>query len=224
MSNPTPRLPFAPQAVIFDMDGLMLDSETVCRAVWQRAIAEQGFALSDAMYLDFVGRRTADCEGMMEARFGPGFARPTFQARAADLWHAHVRAHGLAHKPGLHELLATLERLGIPKAVATSTVRAEALVSLGALFGRFAALAAGDEVRNGKPAPDIFLLAAERVGADPARCLALEDSEAGTIAATAAGMAAIIVPDLKQPSPAVAARALAVLPSLHEVTALLCRT
>jgi beta-phosphoglucomutase-like phosphatase (HAD superfamily) len=100
-------------------------------------------------------------------------------------------------------------------------VRAEALVSLGPLFARFTALAAGDEVPNGKPAPDIFLLAAERLDADPTRCLALEDSEAGTIAATAAGMAAIIVPDLKQPSPEVAARALAVLPSLREVAAML---
>jgi HAD superfamily hydrolase (TIGR01509 family) len=216
-----PRLPFAPQAVIFDMDGLMLDSETVCRAVWRRAAGEQGFALSDAMYLGFVGRRTADCEALMEQLFGAGFSRPAFQTRAADLWHAHVRNYGLEHKPGLLELLDALERLHIPKAVATSTVRAEALVSLGSLFARFGALAAGDEVHNGKPAPDIFLLAAERLNADPTRCLALEDSEAGAIAATAAGMAAIIVPDLKQPSPEVAARALAVLPSLREVAAML---
>jgi HAD superfamily hydrolase (TIGR01509 family) len=221
MQTPPPRLPFVPQAVIFDMDGLMLDSETVCRAVWREAASEQGFALSDAMYLDFVGRRTADCEALMERRFGAGFSRPTFQARAADLWHAHVRDYGLERKPGLPELLAALERLQIPKAVATSTVRAEALISLGSLFERFGALAAGDEVRNGKPAPDIFLLAGERLGADPARCLALEDSEAGAIAASTAGMTVIIVPDLKQPSPAVAARALAVLPSLHEVAALL---
>lgn len=221
MQNSPPRLPFTPQAAIFDMDGLMLDSETVCRAVWRRAAAEQGFALSDAMYLDFVGRRTADCEALMEQLFGAGFSRPVFQARASDLWHAHVRDLGLEHKPGLAELLALLEERNIPKAVATSTVRAEALVSLGPLRGRFAALAAGDEVRRGKPAPDIFLLAAERLGADPARCLALEDSEAGAIAASTAGMAVIIVPDLKQPSPEVAARALAVLPSLHEVAALL---
>ena len=106
---------------------------------------------------------------------------------------------------GLDELLALLDSRGLPKAVATSTERRQAAAQLGGLglLERFNVIATGDEVRNGKPAPDLFLLAAHRLGMKPSQCLVLEDSEAGVIAAHRAGMHVWVVPDLKPPSRAV---------------------
>ncbi|MBP6788321.1 MAG: HAD-IA family hydrolase, partial [Candidatus Promineofilum sp.] len=96
----------------------------------------------------------------------------------------------------LFALLDEIEQRGLPWAVATSTPRAVAEIILGQLgvVGRYTALAAGDEVAHGKPAPDIFLLAAARLGVTPAACLALEDSAAGCAAAVAAGMRVVAVP------------------------------
>jgi len=106
-------------------------------------------------------------------------------------------------KPGLDDLLAFLDSRGIPKAVATSTERRQAADQLGGLdlLNRFNVLATGDEVLHGKPSPDLFLLAAHRLGIEPSRCLVLEDYEAGIVAAYRAGMKVYVVPDLKPPSP-----------------------
>jgi HAD superfamily hydrolase (TIGR01509 family) len=121
-------------------------------------------------------------------------------------------------KPGLLPLLDGLEALRLPLAVASATARAEIERRLAgvSLLRRFDAVVGGDEVARGKPAPDLFLLAAGRLGARPADCLVLEDSEAGVRAAAAAGMAVVMVPDLVEPSPSVRALAEAVLPSLAE--------
>jgi beta-phosphoglucomutase-like phosphatase (HAD superfamily) len=109
--------------------------------------------------------------------------------------------------------------------VASSSERAtiDRLLGSVGLLARFPVTVAGDEVVHGKPAPDIFLLAASRLGVDPAHCLVLEDSEPGARAAHAAGMAVIIVPDLKSPSDEVARLATAVLPDLHAVRAWLAQ-
>jgi HAD superfamily hydrolase (TIGR01509 family) len=98
-------------------------------------------------------------------------------------------------KPGLDELLTVLEACGVPKAVATSTERAQAIAQLGGLglLKRFDVLTTGDETAHGKPSPELFLLAAQRLGIDPVRCLVLEDSEAGVTAAHRAGMRVFMV-------------------------------
>ena len=210
-----------PSAIIFDMDGLMLDSEPIYRMAWQQAAGELGYHLDDAYYLRLVGRKNAEAEAEVVATFGPAFPLPAFRAHWTARWEAHVREHGLPAKPGLAELLDQLDTWAMPKAVATSTERTPALRSLGGLARRFDALVTGDEVRAGKPAPDIFLLAAHRLGAEPRRCVVLEDAEAGIRAAHAAGMAPILVPDLQEPSPHVVALACRRCASLHEVRAVL---
>ena len=140
-------------------------------------------------------------------------------------WHvaydAIVAREGIALKPGLLDLLEWLEAEGIPKAVATSTRRDRALakLELTSLAPRFVALVGGDEVARGKPAPDIFLAAAQRLGEPAPRCLVLEDSEPGVRAALAAGMTPIMVPDLHAPSADLAALTPLVLASLAEVAA-----
>jgi len=187
------------------MDGLMLDTEPIYKIAWQRAAVECGYTISEERYFDLIGRSRVDGENVLVGEFGPDFSVTAFRA-ACRKCEAAAFAEGLpARKPGLDDLLAFLDSRGMPKAVATSTERRQAAAQLGGLglLGRFNAIATGDEVVNGKPAPDLFLLAAHRLGIEPSQCLVLEDSEAGIMAAHSAGMQAWVVPDLKPPSPAV---------------------
>jgi HAD superfamily hydrolase (TIGR01509 family) len=160
-----------------------------------------------------------DCYAIIHAALGADFPMDLFKASWWDEWVAHAESYGIARKPGLDQLLNLLEAHNIPKAIATSSARAEAIYTLdrAGIADRFSILVTGDQIKHGKPAPDIFLLAAERLGIDAKYCLALEDSEAGVMAAAAAGMATFMVPDLVQPSPDVADRAFRVVDSLQVV-------
>ena len=189
-----------PRAVIFDMDGLLLDSEPLYRVTWQTAAADLGFPISDEFYERFVGRGNDEAEHLLRERFGDAFPLDEFRKR----WRREERC--------------------IPKALATSSPRLLALRCLGDLASRFAALAFGDEVSHSKPAPDLFLLASERLGIQAADCLVLEDSEAGVRAARAAGMDVIMVPDLVAPSDEIASMATRVCESLHDVAAMFAAT
>ena len=146
---------------------------------------------------------------------------PQFRVRRRQLWEQHVREVGVAKKAGLEELLTQLEEDGTRKAVATSSSRPDAMLCLGALARRFNAIVTGDEVERGKPAPDVFLLAAQRLALSPEHCLVLEDSEAGALGALAACMTVILVPDLRQPSDGLSARVSLVCSSLSDVRHLL---
>ncbi len=205
-----------PGAVIFDMDGLMLDTEPIYRTAWQGAAERVGHEISDEFYATFVGRRVSDCEAMLLQKFGSDFPLPEFQNHAREICIALMQK-GVPRKPGLLELLDFLEDQQVPRAVATSTSRPTALRCLTDLTLRFHALATGEEVRHGKPAPDIFLLAAQRLNIEPHRCLVLEDSITGTQAGLAAGMKVVVVPDLLEASP----QATQVCESLHDVRLLL---
>jgi beta-phosphoglucomutase-like phosphatase (HAD superfamily) len=211
-----------PQAVIFDMDGLMIDTETIYHAAWQKAAAELGYTLDQRLFHDLIGLRTEDCEAQIYASMGEEFPMAEFTARWESHWDNHARTQGIEIKPGLGELLARLETLAMPKAVATSSTWAEAERSLGltGLAARFPVVVTGDQVANGKPAPDIYLEAARRLGIPPEACVAFEDSSAGALAAATAGMRTYIVPDLKPPTPDARAAAEAVIASLHDALAL----
>lgn len=211
-------------AVILDMDGLMLDTEPVYMRAWQRAASQFGFLLDEDFYFTLTGRTNEASEILLMERFGANFPMIPFRERWAELWREEVEDCGIPRKPGLIELLNHLAAHGIPAAVATSSDREYAAVSLRAakLDARsFAQVVTGEQVKNGKPAPDIYLEAARRLGVRPARCLALEDSDNGILAASGAGMIAVMIPDLKPPSPEARAKAFRVLMSLHEVIPLL---
>lgn len=217
MSSPTVT------ALVFDMDGLMLDTEPIYRASWQRTAAELGWEITDEGYEIFLGRRTEDAEAELARCFGPTFPIDRFHDRWPVLWH-EIAAEGLVVKPGTHALLDLADAHRLPLALATSTARPLAMRTLG--YGkltaeRFRVMVTGDEIAHGKPAPDIYLEAARRLGVPPERCAAFEDSDAGTLSASRAGMTTFQVPDMKQPSPDARAAAYRVVRTLLEVPPLL---
>jgi HAD superfamily hydrolase (TIGR01509 family) len=210
-----------PAAVVFDMDGLMLDTEPLAARAWGEAAAALGVDYDTTLNASLVGRNFPDCRALIVERHGAGY--PVDALMSA--WHAAyddiVEREGIALKAGLLELVAWLEGEGVPRAVATSTRRSRALAKLGrtGLAGRFHAIVGGDEPRRGKPAPDIFLLAAERLGVPAASCVVLEDSEPGVRGALAAGMTPFLVPDGVAPSAALRAAVPHVFADLHGVRA-----
>ena len=203
----------------------MFDSERLILRAWQRAMADFGYQASEEVFLASVGTTVESTNRQLRAAYGPDFPLEATNDRTSEYVWQEVDARGAPFKPGLLPLLDHLEAHGIPKAVASSSQRATILrlLSSAGFLERFGAIAAGDEVVHGKPAPDIFLLAASRLGVEPAQCLVLEDSGPGARAAHAAGMAVIIVPDLKPPSENVARLAETVLPDLHAVQAWLAQ-
>jgi HAD superfamily hydrolase (TIGR01509 family) len=216
-SRPQPLL-----AVVFDMDGLMLDTEVLARRAWQQAARELGCQLSDTQYLQLVGRRNDECERELSGWFGASFEVDRFRARCHVLWQK-LTTDGVPTKPGLLELLDWVEGQGLQVAVATSTYAANAARSLSkaGLANRIPIIVSGDQVRASKPAPDIYSEAARRLQVSPSCCVAIEDSDPGIAAAHAAGMRAVMVPDLKPPSADSSAVAWRVCETLHDVRELL---
>ncbi len=177
----------------------MLDSERVSHEVWSLALQRRGYQFPQELHRSLIGLREDDSERRLSAHFGPDFPYAAIRDEARVLWRERSAADAVPYKPGLLELLEYLESERLPIAVASSTLRARALPRLGALATRFDALAFGDEVLSGKPAPDVYLLAAQRLDVPAGDCLALEDSPPGVAAATAAGMTVIMIPDLVPP-------------------------
>jgi HAD superfamily hydrolase (TIGR01509 family) len=211
-------MPFKLSAVIFDMDGLMLDTETLARDAWRQALAEVGYALSDELYLQLLGRTIEDTQAILRQALGADLPIESLARRKGMLVRQHIDQHGLRLKTGLAELLDWLKTHAIAHAVASSAKRPDVLFKLShAGFGSwFDTVVTGDQVSAGKPAPDIFLAAARQLQVPAAECAVLEDSDAGIRAAHAAGMLPLMVPDLKPPSQESLALAHQIFPSLHE--------
>lgn len=198
-----------PAAVLFDMDGLMFDTETLAKRAWGRAIAEQGLEFRDEAYSRLIGRNMLDARDILIDAYGPDTPVDALHAARVRYSDLEMEERGVPLKPGLQTLLEALDALGMPRAMATSTSRdrAQWLLSRAGLSSRFRAVVCGDDIARGKPEPDIFLAAARRLGVPAEDCLVLEDSDPGLRAAHAAGMRSILVPDLAPVAPD--ARALA---------------
>jgi HAD superfamily hydrolase (TIGR01509 family) len=205
-------------AAIFDVDGLMLDTERIAKSAWQKALAEWDLTISDELYRNLVGRNIHDVKLLLRDHFGDGFPLDRAYEKKHHHMQQHISNYGILIKPGLIDLLDFLKSAGVKMAVASSSPSNfvnEKLTSVG-IRSRFKTIVCGDQIRHGKPAPDIFLEVARELGAQPSQCVVLEDSEAGIRGASAAGMLPIMIPDMKEPSPEVANLAFRVLHSLHD--------
>lgn len=173
----------------------MVNTEPLARQAWDQVLGRYGQRLDDATYARMVGRRTAESAQLVVEAFDLPLTAAELEAEKTRIWETIWR-QGVPAMPGLEQLHQVLERTGIPWAVATSSPRiyAKHILQYLGMDAGCRALAAGDEVVHGKPAPDIYLLAAERLGIAADKCLALEDSVPGGRAAQAAGMTLVAVP------------------------------
>jgi HAD superfamily hydrolase (TIGR01509 family) len=216
------QLPRAPAAIIFDMDGLLFDTETLYQEAILLAAAEGGHEIAVDVFNRTVGLPWAESRALLLSHFGEAFRVDEFQAT----WVRHfwvIAETRLALKPGALELLDTLDQFRLPRAIATSSSRrtVERHLTAHNLMGRFEEIVAHGDYDRGKPAPDPFLKAAERLGVEPRLCLALEDSHNGIRSASSAGMMTIMVPDLLEPTDEIRALCIFVARDLHDVRRLI---
>ena len=189
---------FSPSGVIYDMDGLLLDTEPFYTLVTQQIAQRYGKNFDWSLKSKILGRRALESARMIvETLELPLSAEEYLEQRNEILLDMFSDSQPL---PGVMKLTRHLAEAGIPQAVATSSKREMLEAKIAnhqEWFSLFKTIVTGDdpEVKEGKPAPDIFLVAAKRVGADPKKCLAFEDAPTGTVAAHAAGMAVIAIPD-----------------------------
>jgi HAD superfamily hydrolase (TIGR01509 family) len=188
------------KAVIFDMDGLMLDSQRIATKAWEKAVVTFGYCLTDEIYLSLIGRTIPDTNEILRSAFGSDFPVNEVRHLAEKEFSDLTKDSGIPVKRGLGELLDFIEKKHLKTAVATSTARYYCLHHLQRthLAHRFKVIVCGDEVPRGKPAPDLFLKASELLDVVPESCVVLEDSYAGVRAAYNARMIPIMVPDLKE--------------------------
>jgi HAD superfamily hydrolase (TIGR01509 family) len=207
------------QAVIFDMDGLLVGSEVLIESVWRQALREKGFELSHELFIPLVGVATSVIGQAFHRYYGidEQVFENLYRRRSELLLDLIETEMTLAYlKAGATDMLDLLEHGGVPKAVATTTRRTvvEKMLQRLGIDQRFEVVVGGDEVSLPKPNPDIFIEAARRLGTQPGSCIVLEDSSAGIEADHRAGMLPILVPDLLLPPPEVVALAYAQFESL----------
>ncbi len=206
-------------AVIFDADGTLFDTETLMYEVWCEVGREMDFSLTMAEYLDYVGLNRAAVLELMRSRLGEDFDGAKFMIRCVARLSQRIEEEGVPLKPGVREILSALQERGVPMGLATSThrVRTDRRLELCGLGRYFSAVVTGDEVSKGKPAPEIYQAVCRKLNVSPNRCLAVEDSRNGILSAHSAGLSVAMVPDLVPPTRELIEIAWQTFPSLLEL-------
>ena len=209
--------------VIFDMDGVIFDSERLLLDCWKVVADRYGIEGIEETLALCLGVNVNASRQIYFDRYGPDFPLDDYKVETRALFRAQCPNGHPPVKPGARELLSWLAGRGVPLALASSTnteiVRME-LANAG-LLDCFAVVIGGDQIVRGKPEPDIFLAAAEALGAEAADCYVIEDSFNGVRAAHASGAHTLMVPDIVPPDGEMEEKAEAILSSLKEVRAYL---
>lgn len=189
------------RAVIFDLDGTLIDTEKYYRIFWPKALAAFGYQMTDeqALRLRSLGRPFAPA--LLKEWFGEELDYYAVRQKRKDMMEEYLDREGVQRKPGALELVRKLKELGIVTAIATASdlERTEKYLRLTGLEGYFDRLISATQVKEGKPAPDIYTYACEQLGLVPAECLAVEDSPNGVLSAYRAGCRTVMVPDQTEP-------------------------
>ena len=211
------------RGVLFDMDGVVIDSERLFARFWMASAADLGFPMTYEQALQLRSLRREQGIEKMQSFFGPAADFDEIRAHRIELMEAHIAQYGVDEKPGIRELLAVLKEKNIPCAITSSSALAVIRERLGRLgiLEDFTALCSGKDVPSGKPAPDIYLAGAAAISVAPEHCLAIEDSPTGLEAAWRAGCMGVFVPDQDQPDALTLSRCFAKADSLLDVMALL---
>ncbi len=189
------------KAVVFDMDGILFDTEIVCMKAWMAVAGKNGLPDMDKIFPKCIGLNSNDSRRIVMAAYGEDFDYPHFRQEAADWFQAYLKENGLPVKPGAPELLDWLQGTDCRVGLASSTRSTSVFGHLERSgFGKyFKAVITGDMVEHSKPRPDIYLLACRELGVEPEEAYAIEDSPNGIRAAHAAGMRPVMVPDMIAP-------------------------
>ncbi|MBR2279528.1 MAG: HAD family phosphatase [Ruminococcus sp.] len=207
------------KGAVFDMDGLMFDTENLTYKLQKEILAEAGLEFSLDDYKKTIGKRLADLPVLFYGLFGESYDFDRFRLECRNAYIKYTEEYGIPVKDGLFELLDELKEKGIKIALATSTARrsAERTLKIAGVFDYFDELVCAEDVKNGKPDPEPFLKAAEKLSLEPSECIALEDSINGIKSAYLAGMKTVMVPDLIEPDDEIKAMCDLILGSLNEL-------
>lgn len=208
-------------ALLFDMDGLIFDTERVYKLSWQHAANNQRLDLSDDFYQHFLGVQDAQCELMMQERFGSALNLEQFKKERDSHFHKS-RENGIAFKSGFDQLFQSLKNKNLRRALVTSSPLRDVKHNFknSDYLEQFEVVITAEDVKNSKPAPDGYLMACDKLNVAPQECLVLEDSHNGALAGLLAGCQVIMVPDLLPPNKELAEK-VTVVKSLDQVVDLL---
>ncbi|ACC98375.1 putative phosphatase/phosphohexomutase [Elusimicrobium minutum Pei191] len=205
--------------VIFDMDGLLLETEKLYMDLFCKTMDELGYKADKELYLPCVGVGSANGRAYLKSKLGQDFPAERHEGLMFKRAYDYVIEKGVDHRPGVSELLDLLDSLNINKGIASSNDKEFVLHALknSNLINRFSVINTAQDVKKTKPSPDLFLKTAKDFGVPASQTLVLEDSENGVLAANAAQMRVFMIPDIKMPSPEIEKKATAVFNSLHDV-------
>lgn len=211
------------KAVIFDLDGTVLDTEKLLVKYWCEAANEAGFPMRREHALQLRSLAAKYAEPLMKSWFGDSCEYQVLRKRRMELMSQHLEKFGLEVKQGIPELLYYLGEKGYKRAVATATdlTRASGYLKDVGLFDSFDRIISAHMVKNGKPKPDVYIYAVEQLGLSPTECIAVEDSPNGVISASEAGCKTVMIPDLTEPDKQLAERLYAKCNSPKELIELL---
>lgn len=209
------------KAIVFDMDGVLFDTEFVCLEGWVAVAEKNNLPGMREVFPKCIGLNNTDSEAVVKAAYGADFDYGAFRKQASEEFWGYIEKNGLPEKPYVHEILEWLKASDYKVGLASSTKRTSVLECLqrAGILDYFEVIISGDMVEHSKPEPDIYLLACEKLGVEPGEAYAIEDSFNGIRSAYAAGMKPIMVPDMLDPDAEMLEKSVVVLKDLGEVQA-----